>query len=384
MTRQSVLHAVHAELGASFTDFAGWSMPLRYSSEVTEHLAVRSAAGMFDLSHMGEIAVSGPEAGRALDYALTGRPSRIAVGRARYMMMCHETGGILDDLVVYRLAEDEYLVVANASNALIVLSLLRDRFDGYVATVRDATDDWALVAVQGPLSPDIVDRVTDANVAALKYYAIDPAALAGHGVLLARTGYTGEDGFEIYCAPAAAPEVWRALSAAGAEHGLVPAGLASRDSLRLEAGMPLYGQELTVRVTPFEAGLGRVVTFDKPRGFVGESALLARRTEGQQGQRQGHGQQGQRQQGQGQRQLVGLACQGRRSPRTGYRVLDAETHAHIGEVTSGIPSPTLSRPIAMAYVPMPYAEPGTRLAVDVRGNHVDAEVVALPFYRRAS
>lgn len=366
MSKQTPLHQVHTQLGASFTNFAGWSMPLRYSSELAEHLAVRSAAGIFDLTHMGEIEVSGPEAGRALDYALVGRASKIATGRARYTMLCHTTGGVLDDLVVYRLAEDRYLIVANASNVEVVASQLRDRVDGFVATIRDASGDWALIAVQGPASAHIVAAVTDADVPALKYYAIDPAQLAGRDVLLARTGYTGEDGFEVYCSPADAATVWHALSAAGKPRGLVPAGMASRDSLRLEAGMPLYGKELSVGVTPFDAGLGRMVAFGKPDGFVGETALLARRDDGVD------------------RKLVGLVCGGRRSPRTGYRVLDPDTGEHLGDVTSGVPSPTLGYPIAMAYVPTSHAEQGTKLTVDIRGNRTDAEVVPLPFYRRNS
>ncbi|MET7761382.1 glycine cleavage system aminomethyltransferase GcvT [Streptomyces sp. NPDC005393] len=364
MSRKTPLHDIHVELGASFTDFAGWAMPLRYTSELAEHHAVRTAAGVFDLTHMGEIELSGPEVGRALDHALVGEPSKIAVGRARYSMLVHETGGVLDDLVVYRLAEERYLVVANAGNALVVLSCLRDRIDGYVATIRDASSEWALVAVQGPKSPSIVGQLADVDVPSLKYYAIDRARLADREVLLARTGYTGEDGFEIYCRPEDAVALWRSVSAAGAEHGLVPCGLACRDTLRLEAGMPLYGQELTVRTTPFDAGLGRVVAFGKPGGFVGEAALAARRDEGPT------------------RVLVGLASTCRRAPRTGYAVLDPDTGQRIGEVTSGALSPTLGHPVAMAYLPTDWSEPGTKVLVDIRNSREYAEVVPLPFYRR--
>ncbi|MET8249039.1 glycine cleavage system aminomethyltransferase GcvT [Streptomyces sp. NPDC005202] len=364
MSKKTPLHDIHMELGASFTDFAGWSMPLRYTSELVEHHAVRTTAGIFDLTHMGEIELSGPEAGRALDHALVGRPSKIAVGRARYSMLVHETGGVLDDLVVYRLAEERYLVVANAGNTLVVLSQLRDRIDGYVTTIRDTSGEWALIAVQGPTSPAIVSELVDVEVPLLKYYAIDRARLADREVLLARTGYTGEDGFEIYCRPEDATAVWRSVSAVGARHGLVPCGLACRDTLRLEAGMPLYGQELTVGTTPFDAGLGRVVVFGKPGGFVGEAALAARRDEGPT------------------RVLVGLASTGRRAPRTGYAVLDPDTGERIGEVTSGALSPTLGHPVAMAYLPTDRSEPGTKVLVDIRGSQEYAEVVPLPFYRR--
>lgn len=366
MSKNTSLHGIHTELGASFTDFAGWSMPLRYTSELSEHHAVRTAAGLFDLTHMGEIEVSGPEAGRALNHALVGEPSKIPVGRARYSMVVHETGGVLDDLVVYRLGPTRYLIVANASNARIVCSTLRDRFDGYVATLRDASSDWALLAVQGPRAAAIIGELADVDVPSLKYYAIDPAHLADHDVLLARTGYTGEDGFEIYCRPQDAPALWQALSATGAPHGLTPCGLACRDTLRLEAGMPLYGQELTVRTTPFDAGLGRVVAFGKPGGFVGEPALAARRHTAPT------------------RSLAGLITTGRRAPRTGYAVLDAGTREPIGEITSGALSPTLGHPVAMAYLQSDCTESGTKVLVDIRGRHEEAVVTELPFYRRPS
>ncbi|MFF9511529.1 glycine cleavage system aminomethyltransferase GcvT [Streptomyces sp. NPDC014724] len=364
MSKKTPLHEIHAELKASFIDFAGWSMPLRYTSELAEHHAVRTTAGIFDLSHMGEIELSGPEVGRALDHALVGEPSKITVGRARYSLLVHETGGVLDDLVVYRLAEEKYLVVANAGNAPIVLSCLSDRMDGYATTVRDASGEWALIALQGPNSPTIVGELADVDVPSLKYYAIGPAWLADREVLLARTGYTGEDGFEIYCRPEDAVALWQAVSAAGAEHGLVPCGLACRDTLRLEAGMPLYGQELTIRNTPFDAGLGRVVVFGKRGGFVGEAALAACRDKGPT------------------HVLVGLTSTGRRAPRTGYAVLDPDTGEHIGEVTSGALSPTLGHPVAMAYLPTDRCDPGTKVLVDIRGSQEYAEVVPMPFYRR--
>lgn len=360
------LHAIHQSLGASFTDFAGWSMPVRYGSETAEHNAVRTTAGLFDLSHMGEIEVTGPEAGRALDRALVGRPSKIGLGRARYSMICAEDGGIIDDLVVYRLEAERYLVVANASNVHAVAPALTERAEGYDAVVRDASAEWALIAVQGPASAAIVAAVTDLDVPSLRYYAIDAGKVAGTDVLLARTGYTGEDGFEVYCAPSAAAAVWEAITEAGEPHGLIPAGLACRDTLRLEAGMPLYGHELSRETTPFEANLGRVVSFDKPDGFVGDAALAVRRDEGPRST------------------LVGLVATGRRSPRAGYTVVDPVAGDEIGIVTSGSPSPTLGRPIAMAYVRPELAVTGTKVQVVVRGSHEDAEIVDLPFYSRAT
>ncbi|MGH3950327.1 MAG: glycine cleavage system aminomethyltransferase GcvT [Pseudonocardiaceae bacterium] len=365
MSTRSPLHEVHTELGASFTDFAGWSMPVRYSSELAEHHAVRTAAGLFDLSHMAEIEVAGPESAKALNYALVGNLSSVAVGRARYTMLCAADGGVLDDLVVYRLEEERYLVVANAANAEVAATELTERAEGFDAKVVDSTAEYALIAVQGPRSADIVRGVSDADLDSLKYYASMPATAAGIDVLLARTGYTGEDGFELYCTPGQAPSMWGALSEVGRQHSLLPAGLACRDTLRLESGMPLYGHELTDRLTPFEAGFGRVVKFEKEGDFVGREALAARKEAGPE------------------RVLVGLAGAGRRAPRAGYPVLDAGGEKRIGEVTSGALSPTLGHPVAMAYVPAEHSEPGIGLLVDVRGKTVSVEVVALPFYQRS-
>ncbi|NJQ14008.1 glycine cleavage system aminomethyltransferase GcvT [Streptomyces bohaiensis] len=369
--RTTALDATHRALGAAMTDFAGWEMPLRYGSEREEHRAVREAAGLFDLSHMGEITVTGPAAGELLDFALVGHLSAVRTGRARYTMICDADGGIMDDLIVYRLAEQEYVVVANASNAQAVLDALRERQAGFDAEVRDDRDAYALLAVQGPAAAGILARVTDADLDGLKYYAGLPGTVAGVEALIARTGYTGEDGFELFVAPGDAAALWTALTAAGAADGLVPCGLSCRDTLRLEAGMPLYGHELTRDTTPFDAGLGRVVKFEKPGDFVGRTALeaAARRAEES-----------------APRVLVGLVAEGRRVPRAGYRVVSADG-ATIGTVTSGAPSPTLGRPIAMAFVDGAFAAPATAeesgVGVDIRGARESHQVVALPFYKRA-
>lgn len=352
------------------TSFAGWQMPLRYGSETAEHQAVRHAAGLFDLSHMGEIVVRGPGAGEALDYALTGFISALRPGRARYTMICAADGGVLDDLVVYRQGEQEYLVIANASNTSVVLSELRSRASGFDAVVADVTDDYALIAVQGPEAAGILGGLTDLDLGAMKYYAGAFGPVAGFPCWVARTGYTGEDGFEVFCRPEDAEPIWSALVAQGIPAGLVPAGLAARDTLRLEAGMPLYGNELGPDVTPFEAGLGRVVKFDKPGEFVGREALAARAASGPV------------------KHLVGLTIQSRRIARHGYPVLaDGRT---CGIVTSGAPSPTLSAPIAMAYLEpgagqgdQPEAGQGDQvLTVGIRGEAVPARLTDLPFYRR--
>jgi aminomethyltransferase len=290
----------------------------------------------------------------------------IAVGRAKYSLLCTPDGGIIDDLISYRLAEDEYLVVPNAGNAGTVVAVLQERAAGFDVTVVDESAETSLVAVQGPAAEAILlelvpageqDRVTD-----LKYYAFSQATVAGLPVLLARTGYTGEDGFELYVPNAQAVPLWTALLEAGQRHGMIPCGLASRDSLRLEAGMPLYGQELSLQTEPFSAGLGPVVSFKKPEDFVGRAALQALKADGTD------------------RRLVGLKGLGRRAARSHYTVL--ADGRRIGEVTSGAPSPTLGYPIALAYVETAFAEPGRQLEVDLRGKPEAFEVVSLPFYRR--
>jgi glycine cleavage system T protein (aminomethyltransferase) len=359
--RQTPLHGVHERLGAAMTSFAGWQMPLRYTSETAEHQAVRHAAGLFDLSHMGEITVIGPDAGAALDYALVGNLSALRPGRARYTMICADDGGVLDDLVVYRLDESKFWVIANASNTEVVLGALGERAGGYDAQVDDATGDYALVAIQGPAAAGILGPLTSGvDLGTMKYYAGGWGEVAGGKAWVARTGYTGEDGFEVFCRPRDAPHIWDALLAAGGPAGLVPAGLAARDTLRLEAGMPLYGNELGPDVTPFEAGLGRVVKFDKPGEFVGREALAARAVAGPV------------------RRLAGLTIQSRRIARHGYPVL--ADGSECGVVTSGAPSPTLGVPIAMAFLE-PAADDHV-LTVGIRGVTVPAQLTDLPFYRR--
>ena len=370
----SPLHAEHVALGASLTPFAGWDMPLRYTSDLAEHTAVRTAAGLFDLSHMGEIEVSGPQAARALDTALVGNLGALRLHGARYTMICAPDGGVLDDLIAYRLGETEYLVVANAANHDTVVAALRERTAGLDVVVDDASRRTALVAVQGPRAVEILAATPGLTgsdeLAAMKYYACLPVEFGGVPVLAARTGYTGEDGFELFVDAEHAVPLWRALLEAGRPFGLVPAGLAARDSLRLEAGMPLYGHELDTSTTPFDAGLGRVVRFDKvdedgaALDFVGRSALAERAEQP------------------ATRTLVGLAGLSRRAGRPGHPVVRADGTV-VGEVTSGAPSPTLGHPIAMAYVLPEDAEPGGELGVDVRGRVEPVRVVALPFYRRS-
>ena len=353
----------HRALGARLIDFAGWLMPVQYAGILEEHRAVREAAGLFDLSHMGELFVEGPDAGTALAFALVTDPRTLVVGRAHYSMICAPDGGILDDLIVYRLADDRYLVVANAANAQVVSDLLVERMAGFRAIVDDRSLATALVAIQGPRSLEIATPQTGIDLSALRYYGIAEGQMAGLDALVARTGYTGEDGFEVFVDMERAVELWDALMTAGAALGLAPIGLGARDTLRLEAGMPLYGNELDAGTTPYEAGLGRVVKLAKPGDFVGRAALERIEASGPT------------------RRLVGLVVRGRGIARHGYPVFADERQT--GVVTSGAPSPTLGVPIAMAYVAPADAEPGTMLAVGIRDARVAAEVVPLPFYRRA-
>ncbi|WP_311214887.1 MULTISPECIES: glycine cleavage system aminomethyltransferase GcvT [unclassified Arthrobacter] len=370
----TALYEEHKKLGASFTDFGGWQMPLKYSSELAEHHAVRKSAGLFDLSHMGEVWVTGPEAAAFLDYALAGKISAMAVGKAKYSLICQEDGGIIDDLITYRRADEKFLVVPNAGNATVVASALLERAAGFDVVVDDASAETSLIAVQGPLAEAILLRLVPAEqhalVTELKYYAAVevPFTFDGgtHDLLLARTGYTGEDGFEIFVANESAAALWQAIADAAEEGELTPAGLASRDSLRLEAGMPLYGNELSREGNPFAAGLGPVVALSKEGDFVGKDALAALKADGA-GSTSG-------------RKLVGLKGLGRRAGRGHYPVL--KDGAVVGEVTSGQPSPTLGYPVALAYVDVEHSELGTALDIDLRGKSEPFEVVALPFYKR--
>jgi aminomethyltransferase len=358
---ETPLRERHVALGARLIDFAGWEMPVQYRGILEEHRAVRERAGLFDLSHMGELFVEGPEAGPALAYALVTNPPALAEGRAHYSMIVAADGGILDDLIVYHLAPERYLVVANASNAQVVSDLLAERLEGFKAVLDDRSLATALVAIQGPRSVDIVRPLTDVDVDALRYYAIAEGTVAGIPALVARTGYTGEDGFEVFVDTNRAVELWDAMMAAGGDD-LAPIGLGARDTLRLEAGMPLYGNELDETTNPFEAALGRVVKLDKPGDFVGRAALEKVARDGVT------------------RRLVGLVLRGRGIARHGYPLHAGDRTT--GVVTSGTQSPTLGQAIAMGYVATADAEPGTMLDVEIRDQRVPAEVVALPFYRR--
>ncbi|MDO5724321.1 MAG: glycine cleavage system aminomethyltransferase GcvT [Flaviflexus sp.] len=355
----TALTPVHQRLGAFMTDFAGWNMPLRYSSDRAEHEAVRTRAGLFDLSHMGQIRVRGKDAGAALDHALVTNPSKMPQGRARYSLMVNESGGIMDDLIVYKDDDEDFLVVANAANRVRVAEQLQSRSTDLDVEVDDQTTDRALIACQGPRSAEIVAAVIDEgdreDFDGLGYYRHAHLHMLGLPVHIARTGYTGERGYEIMCEREAAEQLWEALMEAGKKADMLPCGLASRDTLRLEAGMPLYGHELTEDTTPAEAGQGRVPKFD--HDFVGRQALESNEPA---------------------TALYALKGEGRRAARAGCSILkDGEK---LGEITSGVLSPTLGYPIAMALA-RPGLAIGDEVTVDVRGKEQTMTICELPFYK---
>ncbi|WP_439592272.1 glycine cleavage system aminomethyltransferase GcvT [Microbacterium sp.] len=370
--RSTPLRARHEALGAAFTDFGGWMMPVRYTSDLAEHHAVRTAAGLFDISHMAQFGVAGPDREAFLAYALAFDPSKLALSKAKYTMILAPSGGIIDDLIVTRNAEDRFLIVANAGNREPVREALQERLEGFDAQLVELDD--ALIAVQGPRAREILEAVDGLvhdddlamghTLASLPYYTAMGMRFAGGTVLVSRTGYTGEDGFEISVDADAVEALWQAITVAGEPFGLSPAGLASRDTLRLEAGMPLYGHELSLDIVPAQAGLGRVVPLKtKEADFVGRAALesvIAADAP----------------------VLVGLVADGKRAGRAGYAVFDGDTR--VGEITSGALSPTLGHPIAMAFVSPRVSEPGTELSIDVRGTRIPATVTTLPFYKRTA
>jgi len=376
--KRTPLFPLYERYGARIVDFAGWAMPVQFSGIVEEHHAVRQRAGLFDVSHMGEIEVRGPGALAALQYAVTNDIARLSPGRVAYTLMCREHGGIVDDLLVYCLAEDHYLLIPNAANIDKDFEFIRShaasagaRAGGAEAV--DVSDQYAVLALQGPRAAAVLAKVLEGEAADPQHPSsplglrpfrfVTGVPLAGRRArIISRTGYTGEDGFEIYLDPGDAPPLWEALMEAGTPEGLVPAGLGARDTLRFEACLPLYGNELTEETNPFEAGLDRFVKLDKGP-FSGSEALQRVAAAGPA------------------RRLVGLEMLDRAIPRPGYTVTDGQGNA-IGHVTSGTHAPTLGRSLALAYVPAAAAAEGTRLAVVVRGAERAARVVPTPFYRR--
>ena len=358
------LHDLHRDLGARLVPFAGYEMPVQYTSIIDEHRTVRAGVGLFDLSHMGELEVSGEEAVAFLRYALVSDPGTLVVGQAQYSMVCEDDGGIIDDLICYRLEDDRFLVVCNASNRAAVVAQLETLLarGDFGASLEDRSERTALIAPQGPNAAEMLGALTDLDLGDIANYHAARGEVAGIDCLVARTGYTGEDGFELFCDARRARAVWEAVTTAGVEHGLRPCGLGARDTLRMEAGMPLYGNELTRETNPFEVNLGRVVKLEKGE-FVGRAALQAVQQAGPE------------------RKLIGLEMRDNAIPRAGYAV-QADGRM-VGQVTSGGLSPTLGTKIAMALIPAELAGVGNAFEVVVRDRPYRAEQVKLPFYRRA-
>ena len=364
--RHTPLYDVHQALGARIVPFAGFAMPIQYSGIIEEHLAVRRAAGLFDVSHMGEVEISGPNALACVQHLITNDADRLFDGRVLYTAMCYEDGGVVDDLLVYRLAEDRYLLVINASNIEKDVAWMRAN-NPMGATITDISDRVALIALQGPNALDILTDVTSAPVDRLDYYHFltpEPEAFLGcEHAILSHTGYTGEKGFELYCEPERAVAVWEALMEAGRDRGLLPAGLGARDTLRLEAGYCLYGHELTEETNPLEAGLVWITRLNA-EPFIGRDALLQVQKEGLK------------------RKLVAFVMDERGIPRPGYPILNDDNEP-IGEVTSGTQSPVLNQGIGMGYVlnEAQYVTPGARLSIGVRNRILQATVRKPPLHR---
>ena len=356
--RRTPLFEHHARAGARLVPFAGWQMPVLYTSIVAEHLAVRGAAGLFDVSHMGEIRLRGPDAVALAQRLFSNDVAGTGPGRVRYGVLCREDGGVIDDVTLYRVADDELLFCVNAANTTADLAWFQRirQESGLDCELSDESDQTALLAIQGPRALAIAQRVVEDDEPPPRRWRFREARAAGAPVWLSRTGYTGEDGYEIYAPAERAGALWEALLTAGAGE-LVPAGLGARDTLRTEMAYPLYGHELDLAHDPLEAGLERFLAFGA--GFIGEETLKAARERGPE------------------RRLVGLRVEGRAVPRSGYAICDG---TQIGVVTSGTFSPSVERSIAIGYVPAAYAEPGKRVYVDVRGRAIPGRVAPTPFY----
>ena len=361
--QRTPLYGEHVAAGAKMVPFAGFEMPVQFPAGIiAEHKLVRSSAGLFDVSHMGEFEVRGDDALALLNYVTTNDVSKLAVGQAQYTVMCNEKGTCIDDCIVYRFA-DHYMMVVNASNRAKDLEWVTRHAARFDAQVVDHSDQIALLALQGPKAPDVLARVTDVPLGDIAYYHFAEGNVAGRPAVISRTGYTGEDGFELYIDAGDAVTVWRSLLEAGAPEGLAPIGLGARDSLRLEMGYALYGNDISEDTTPLEAGLGWVTKLDKP-DFIGKDALVAQK---QQGVR---------------KRLVGFILKDRGFPRHGYEVRAGGEPA--GEVTSGTVSPMLEKGIGMAYVPTEFSKPGSQIEIVVRDRAMPAEVVRTPFYTGGS
>lgn len=359
--RQTPLHDWHVRRGGRMVDFAGWRMPVQYSGVMAEHAAVRERAGLFDVSHMGEIRLHGSDALANVQRLTVNDASVIEDGQAQYTAMVNEAGGIIDDLLVYRIAADEYLLVVNAGTTDKDHEWIVSHAEGDVTVVNESAD-WAQIAIQGPAAQTVLGQLVEEDLSAIGYYRFVISEYGGRPAIISRTGYTGEDGFEIYLAPALAADFADAILEAGDSDGVIPTGLGARDTLRLEAGMMLYGNDMDEGRTPIEAKLGWIVKPDKG-DFIGRDVLVRQREEGTV------------------EKIVAFKAVGRGIPRHGYALLDGDGN-RVGEVTSGTFGPTLKEGIGMGYVTSALATPDNQIFIEMRGKSIEARTVKSPFYRR--
>jgi len=360
--KRTVLFDSYAEYGGKTIDFGGWELPVQFSSIKAEHEAVRTKAGLFDVSHMGEVLVTGEGALSYLQKMVTNDVSKLKDGQAQYTAMCYESGGTVDDLLIYKRGDNNYLLVVNASNIDKDLEWMNSHTTDDVK-IEDASSSYALLALQGPIAQEVLQTLTDEPLADIKFFRFkENVDISGHRVLVSRTGYTGEDGFEIYGSPEEIVALWSVILKAGASEGVVPAGLGARDTLRFEAGLPLYGQELSKDISPLETGLGFVVKLNKEEDFFGKEVLATQKENGVP------------------RKLVGVEMIDKGIPRTGYKVFLGEEQ--IGEVTTGTQSPTLKKNIGFALLNSEHTAEGTEVEVEIRAKRLKAVIIATPFYKR--
>lgn len=360
--KKTPLHEVHKSLGGRMIDFGGWSLPVQYTGIVEEHLNVREKAGLFDVSHMGELIVEGPGAQEYIQKMITNDISGLKQGQIAYSPMCYENGGVVDDLLVYKTGDANFLIIVNASNTDKDYKWMQENLSGNV-NLQNLSDKYAQLALQGPLSEVILQRLTDCPLSEIKFYNFkDKVNISGIEAIVSRTGYTGEDGFEVYIDPSHAEKMWYLVMQAGEDKGLVPAGLGARDTLRFEAALPLYGHEISADITPFEAGLNKFVKLDKPMEFIGKNALKEQKEKGVE------------------RKLIGFQMVDRGLPRGGYEAF--ANSQKIGFVTTGGFSPSLKTNIGLALVSSDYLKTGTEIEINIRGKAVKAEIVKKPFYSK--
>ncbi|MDM5229197.1 glycine cleavage system aminomethyltransferase GcvT [Cytobacillus sp. NJ13] len=360
--KRTPLFEVYKDYGAKTIDFGGWDLPVQFSSIKEEHEAVRTKAGLFDVSHMGEIEVKGTDSLKYLQKMMTNDISKLKNSGAQYTAMCYENGGTVDDLLVYKIEDDHYLLVVNASNIEKDFNWLQDHAEGNVE-LKNLSEDMAQLAIQGPLAEKVLQKIAGTNLSDIGFFKFQQDVdLNGKKALVSRTGYTGEDGFEVYCDAKDAAALWNEILEAGKEEGVLPCGLGARDTLRFEANLALYGQELSPDITPLEAGIGFAVKVNKEADFIGKEVLKNQKENGVP------------------RKLAGIEMIDRGIPRHGYPVYKGEEL--IGEVTTGTQSPTLKKNIGLVLIKKEHAEPGTELEVEIRGKRLKAKIAATPFYKK--